>query len=181
MAVPGADFGIMDRIINLWGEVPVLNLSGQPVEYCDLTRFNVSDTRVPNWYMRKVISHPRDSGEDSGAASLLHAGGNHLATNRWGLLIAARTAHDTNLTALDAVLSEWTRTEQTYSQRIDHLLNGGGRNGPVVLKTATVQDDSGGDRLSGSAARDWFFGKQSAPAADVLLDRPLDEVLVDLP
>ncbi|MCI0376494.1 MAG: LamG domain-containing protein [Gemmataceae bacterium] len=43
-----------ETVLNLWGEVPVLNLSGQPVHYCDLTGVGMSHTVVPTWYLRNV-------------------------------------------------------------------------------------------------------------------------------
>ena len=54
-----------------------------------------------------------------------------------GLLIAGTTSYDTNLTALLAVLAEWSRIDRIYVQRVQDLFgNGaGGLNGTYLLDT----------------------------------------------
>ena len=43
-------------------------------------------------------------------------------TSGGDLLIGGKTkSYDTNKTALNAILKEWTRTNATYAQRIAHL------------------------------------------------------------
>ncbi len=77
------------------------------------------------------------------------------------ILIAGTTAHDELAAALCAIIDEWTRTDQTYEQRITNLTNGGGANGDVKLLNSganrTVFDDSSNDVLTGSSGWDWFF------------------------
>ena len=73
-------------------------------------------------------------------------------------------------------MAEWTRTDQTYVQRVDHLRNGGGLNEGVLLETdgptATVFDDNAADLLTGSAGTDWFFATLTGSG---VLDRITDQ------
>ena len=59
--------------------------------------------------------------------------------------------------ALNAIMAEWTSTTTSYSDRINHLMNGGGLNGSVVLNTTTVSDNGNVDTLTGGAGLDWFL------------------------
>lgn len=81
-------------------------------------------------------------------------------------MIAGTTAYDTNVVALCNITAEWLRTDQTYSQRVSNLLNGGGLNGTTKLNATTVFDDTVGDNLNGNAGTDWFFAKRTAPNVD---------------
>lgn len=51
------------------------------------------------------------------------------------LLIGGTTSRDADLTALNALMSEWARTDLGYQDRIDHLTGAvaGGNNGPFFL------------------------------------------------
>lgn len=86
------------------------------------------------------------------------------------LLVGGTTTLDTNAVALRSVLAEWTRLDETYPQRINHLLVGGGLNGGVLLTAAVVRDDAARDELTGSADADWFWATLSGAARDALLD-----------
>jgi len=61
---------------------------------------------------------------------------------------------------LTLIAAEWTRTDQTYQQRIDHLRSGGpgAWNGSARLNSTTVADDGAADVLSGGGGLDWFWG-----------------------
>lgn len=95
------------------------------------------------------------------------------------LLIGGTTAFDADVARLAAILTEWSRRDQTYQQRIDHLVNGGGRNlvnGVLVSLTPTaVIDDSAVDSLSGGSGLDWFWAARSGLAIDLLADNLLTE------
>lgn len=94
-------------------------------------------------------------------------GGDNLTGNGGDdLLIAGTTLYETNLAGLCAITNEWLRTDRTYSQRVSHLLNGGGLNGTTRLNATTVFDDAVGDNLTGNAGTDWFFGKTTLPGQD---------------
>ncbi|MCI0458775.1 MAG: M10 family metallopeptidase C-terminal domain-containing protein [Gemmataceae bacterium] len=73
------------------------------------------------------------------------------------ILIGGTTSYDTKAAALTAIMAEWTRTDQTYSQRIGHLVSGGGRNGSTLLNTSKVTDDGVRDTFMGGSELDWFF------------------------
>jgi Ca2+-binding RTX toxin-like protein len=81
------------------------------------------------------------------------------------LLIGGRTAYDLVPAALAAIRSEWSRTDLGYSQRVDHLLHGGGLS--PVLNSSTVFDDGATDVLMGGQGQDLFF----ADVLDLLPDR----------
>lgn len=93
---------------------------------------------------------------DGGADSLTGGGKDNI-------LIGDSTIWDANLTALQAIFAEWTRTDLTFEQRLAHLISNGqndGRlNGSYVLTKKTVLSDGAIDMLLGgnSAALDWFF------------------------
>jgi Ca2+-binding RTX toxin-like protein len=90
---------------------------------------------------------------------------NLLGGSEDDILVGGTTAHDASVTALTAIMSEWTNG-LAYQDRIDHLTNtvAGGSNDPFFLKAAggspagaTVFDDLTGDSLQGSTGQDWFF------------------------
>ena len=64
-----------------------------------------------------------------------------------------------NLTALRAILNEWTRADAEFQLRILHLVFGTAYlNGPHLLTDLTVVDDSPSkDKLYGRAGLDWFY------------------------
>ncbi|MBI3409319.1 MAG: Ig-like domain repeat protein [Planctomycetes bacterium] len=78
------------------------------------------------------------------------------------ILVADSTSYDANLLALFSLLAEWSRTDETYQQRINHL-NGsvaGGLNGTNFLNAASIIDDpSAANQLYGGTGRDWFIVK----------------------
>ncbi len=90
------------------------------------------------------------------------------------LLIGGRTSHDGNVSAVQRILAEWSRTDIGYEDRLDHLQHGGGLNGLFVLDSWTVFDDLAKDRLEGGLGRDWFFAKLGAPNKDKLVDLDVD-------
>ena len=70
------------------------------------------------------------------------------------ILIAGFTAYDAHREALRAVLSEWTRTDISYENRVANLTNGGGHNGNYCLDGATVGHDDSADVLTGNSGLD---------------------------
>jgi Ca2+-binding RTX toxin-like protein len=111
------------------------------------------------------------AGNDSlrgGAGRTLLVGGSGADSLTGGsadaILIGGRLAYDdestdgVDLSALDGVLAEWQRADETIDQRIANLTFGGGRNGPAVLGADTLIDDSAVDSLfEGAAGQDWFL------------------------
>jgi Ca2+-binding RTX toxin-like protein len=94
-------------------------------------------------------------------------GGSGKSTLKGGtgddLLIGGTTAYYNENTgvvdwaSLNAIMAEWTSTTTSYTDRINHLMNGGGLNGSVVLNTTTVADNGKADSLTGGAGLDWFL------------------------
>jgi hypothetical protein len=72
------------------------------------------------------------------------------------------------LAALDAIFAEWTRTDLSFDDRLSDLEFGSNSKGatpknrltngmPILLKAATVKDDSSPDTMTGGAGQNWFF------------------------
>ncbi len=135
-----------------------------------LTGGGGSDVLVGRGGNAKLIASPNANGTwgnniligGNGVGSLGHAtlqGGNGQ-----DILIAGTTSYDTNITALNALMAEWSLTSVPFATRVSYM-NGtlsGGRNGAYVLTASTVQKSNGGNTLTGGtlpspAALDWFF------------------------
>jgi hypothetical protein len=71
----------------------------------------------------------------------------------------APTNYDNNLKALAAIMAEWGRTDETYTQRVGHIhgFTTGGLNGRYLLRSPTVQLAPGPDLLNGGNGMDWFW------------------------
>lgn len=95
------------------------------------------------------------------------------------LLIGGTTSFDANLTALNALLAEWSRRDLDYQSRVDHLTGAtsGGLNGSTLLTPSTLYDDQDVDQLYGDAGRDWFLRSNTSPWTDVLRDRKNNELV----
>jgi Ca2+-binding RTX toxin-like protein len=112
----------------------------------------------------------------SGTNVLLGLGGDDL-------LIAGSTAFDSNVTALQAILAEWS-SGRDYLTRIANLTGTGSGadfanrlNGDNFLVAGqTVFGDAGNSLVVGGPGQDWFF----AGLADLVLGRRNDEVLTQL-
>jgi Ca2+-binding RTX toxin-like protein len=97
--------------------------------------------------------------EGAGGKDLLIGG---LGTDRLrggdgaDILVGDATIYDQNLTALEAILAEWARSDIGYDQRINDLRQGRGLNGSYVLSKDTVFGDGAADILTGGADMDWF-------------------------
>ncbi len=70
------------------------------------------------------------------------------------ILIAGSIIYDRIPSLLNLVMLVWTRTDLTYSERINTLSD---KSAPVVLNQTTVQRDGSADVLTGSVGDDWFW------------------------
>ncbi len=73
------------------------------------------------------------------------------------ILIAGIYENNSDRAAILVIAAEWLRTDLSYSERIDHLINGGGLNGGILLNSSTVFDDCVKDKLHGKKGLDWFL------------------------
>jgi Ca2+-binding RTX toxin-like protein len=98
------------------------------------------------------------------------------------ILIGATTDYDGNLSALNAVMAEWGRTDADYNTRVNHLSGtlSGGLNGTTLLTASTVHDDAAIDTLFGEGDNDWFFALLSGTNQDKVKDRVSGEVVTAL-
>jgi Ca2+-binding RTX toxin-like protein len=110
-----------------------------------------------------------------GADLLVGAGGDDI-------LIGGTTDFDSNLTALNAVMAEWGRTDADYATRVKHLSGtlSGGLNGATLLTASTVHDDAAIDTLYGEGGSDWFFALLSGTNKDTVKDQTLGEIITSL-
>jgi phosphodiesterase/alkaline phosphatase D-like protein len=118
-------------------------------------------------------------------ASILIAGAGHdrLQAGAGGsILIAGTTAFDSNLAALDALLAEWARTDETYAEKVAHLdgAAAGGANGAFVLDSSTVHSAFGRDDLRGGPGLDWYFAHLSGRRRDRLHGVQSGEVVTEI-
>ncbi|MFI4860309.1 MAG: PKD domain-containing protein [Phycisphaerales bacterium JB063] len=91
------------------------------------------------------------------------------------ILIGGSYAYEDDLSALRAIMAEWTRTDLGYNARVANLTNGTGLNGSTVLNASTILDDDRMDLLLGLAGRDWFLANDSQD----LTDERRNEMLTD--
>jgi hypothetical protein len=108
-------------------------------------------------------------------------GSDHLqAGSGDAILIAGTTDYDRNFPALDAILDEWARTDESYLQRVANLSDttvnevapdGLGLNEGFFLNPSTVQDDGAGNDLVGGPGLDWFFANLDGVGNDGIRDQ----------
>ncbi|HVX64411.1 MAG TPA: Ig-like domain-containing protein [Pirellulales bacterium] len=98
------------------------------------------------------------------------------------ILIGGTTDYDGNLSALDAIMAEWSRTDLTYQQRINQLTGAasGGLNGSYDLNATTVLDDAAIDQLQGNGGTDWYFSRVSGASADVISGKQKGEIVTSI-
>ena len=72
---------------------------------------------------------------------------------------------DPKLTAIDAIMAEWSRTDLSYAARVQDLLDGGGLNGSDLLDGANFLSNGGNNTLTGGAGLDLFYGLLPANSA----------------
>ncbi|HME99788.1 MAG TPA: acid phosphatase [Terriglobia bacterium] len=101
-------------------------------------------------------------------AILIGGGGSDEIEGRSGadLLIGGRTNFDAHLTALRAILAEWSRTDIDYATKVAHLTGAitGGANAPYFLTSKTLIDDDEVDGLEGTASGANLWVARISPA-----------------
>jgi Ca2+-binding RTX toxin-like protein len=119
------------------------------------------------------------------------------------ILVAGYSTHDSNLSALNAILSEWT-SDRSYGQRSANIMNhavnipggpftpsGTGDNGnffltpeddptTVAVEAPTVFDDGDVDVLTGSQGQDLFLFNADNPVQDTITDLSSSEFAADI-
>jgi phospholipase C len=98
------------------------------------------------------------------------------------ILIAGTTNFDANLDALKALEAEWSRTDETFAQRMAHLNGGvtGGKNGSFILDATTVHDDGVVDDLTAGSGADWFFAHLTGRNKDKLHKLKAGDVVTNI-
>jgi hypothetical protein len=94
------------------------------------------------------------------------------------ILIGGYTVYDYNLTALDAIMAEWS-SNKSYNERVAYLSSGSGfayqlRANATSAGARTIEDDEVTDTLYGEDGKDWFLANtdndsgSSASVKDVI-------------
>jgi hypothetical protein len=89
------------------------------------------------------------------------------------LMIAGSTIYGLQDAALEAILTEWDRTDISFTQRETDLTSGGGLNGSDVLTLSTVSSNGKANTITAGTGQAWIFAKSS----DLILERkPIDQL-----
>jgi acid phosphatase len=97
------------------------------------------------------------------------------------IMVASRTTLDANLTALRAILAEWSRTDIGYADRVAHVTGSapGGLNAPYLLNAASVIDDDRADDLDvASGGSNLYFARLAGPRRDVINGLSAGEIVI---
>lgn len=195
IVVNGATFDFDPATINA---ISVLPSTGNDMTVVDSLKFgtafsdvcgNGNDTVIINAAVTTPTTLKAGSGNDiliggSGNDTLIGGSGRNLLIGGAGtdkivgnggddILIGGTTTFDSNVTALNAIMKEWT-SAKSYATRVAHLrgTQGGGLNGGVFLTSSTVTLGTTKETLTGRAGHDWFW----ATSLDIT-DRTLNEFL----
>jgi len=100
-----------------------------------------------------------------GGPALLNAG--KTSADDGDILIGGSTSYDTNLSALLTLMTEWSRTDIPYLERVQDLFGNGARGytGPL-LNPLTIARDTAINQLSGSNGMDWLWFSENGRAGD---------------
>lgn len=101
-----------------------------------------------------------------------------IGNNDDDILIGGVYLHEDSRVAIDAIMAEWSRTDQDYLSRVTHLRDGGGLSA-YLLNDSTVSDDGVKDTLRGMKGFDWFIANQDDDKTDADLDEILTQVEID--
>jgi hypothetical protein len=89
------------------------------------------------------------------------------------LMIAGSTIYGLQDAALEAILTEWDRTDIGFTQRVTDLTSGGGLNGSCVLTLSTVNSNGKVNTITCGTGQAWIFAKASDL---ILLRKPSDQL-----
>jgi hypothetical protein len=90
------------------------------------------------------------------------------------IVIGGNTSYNTNLTAIVAILADWTKSGATFIDRVTTLKTGTTAGLYTLQSKLTVFDDGFADSLGGLAGTDWFFARVGQDTTDV---EPGDETI----
>jgi hypothetical protein len=97
------------------------------------------------------------------------------------ILIGGTTDYDNNVVALLSLSAEWGQPGESYATRINHLMSGGGLNGPHLLNSSTVHDNGVVDTLyGGGPGLNWYFAHLTGAHPDIIKHRKLGEVVTNI-
>jgi hypothetical protein len=94
------------------------------------------------------------SGGSAGRNLIITGGGTGtvFGSGNGDILIGATTAYDLDQNGeLQDIMAEWTRTDLSYSDRVNHILNGDDPLDPYPLNTSTVFDNGAANTITGNS------------------------------
>jgi Ca2+-binding RTX toxin-like protein len=93
------------------------------------------------------------------------------------VLIGNNFSYQANTMALVALRAEWSRTDLSFAQRMDHLRTGGGFALGYMMNSMTVYEDNAVDELLGGPDpdTDWFWATLDGPFKDKLVEYQTSE------
>ena len=81
--------------------------------------------------------------------------------------------------ALTSVMSEWTRLDLAYADRVNNITLGTGLSGGFALNDTTVFDDGIKDYLAGKKGLDWYLADSDDDKIKLDGDEILTEIVID--
>jgi autotransporter-associated beta strand protein len=73
------------------------------------------------------------------------------------ILLSGTTSYGQNITALNALMTEWGKTNESISTRQTNLQNGTGANGSYVLNANTIQTDVPQELIVPGSSQNWLI------------------------
>jgi Ca2+-binding RTX toxin-like protein len=94
------------------------------------------------------------------------------------ILDAGTTNYDNDIPSLCKLQDEWTRTDKNYTFRVQHITQGGGKNGTVKLNASTTFSSKAlKDTLGGGSGSDLFL---AAMSGDKITDKTASETAINI-
>ena len=90
------------------------------------------------------------------------------------------TNNAANRDKLCDIFDEWVHGTGGLKGKVNHLTNGGGKNGTTVLDATTVLDDNAVDSLLGTHGKGWYIGHFSGGGAIDSSDATKNDPLLNI-
>jgi hypothetical protein len=170
-AVGGANNGVIVNLAEQRGRNVAFGTAGRLTGMDAIFGSQLNDTLTGDGGANVILGLGGDDTIDGGGGKGILIGGLGADTITNGnfetIIVAGNTANGsisfgrvasiTTPDAMKALHDEWTRTDLSYQQRVDHIRNGGGLNGSVKLNSATIHDDNAADIIHAGTALDLIF------------------------
>jgi hypothetical protein len=122
------------------------------------------------------------AGGSAGRNLIITGGGSGtvFGSGNGDILIGGTTAYDLDQNGeLEDIISEWTRTDLSYSDRVNHILNGDDPLDPYPLNASTVLDNGAANTITGNSNGN-VVNLYYVTNNDVITDLTVGEVVVNV-